>query len=584
MPTLRTTGDKISPRSPSLPRKGGGGTRAALVGFLVLAFAACGGPYPAATSATGTRDGGAAPASAAPRASRTVTVAIRGEPGSLNSKRGAGLNLFATRQFFNADLARLDDRGVPQPLLAESLPRLNSEAWRVFPDGVMETTYTLRPDLRWHDGTPLTADDFAFAQQVYATTPIGGFDPLPQNLISEVTAPDPRTVLVRWLQPFPDAGVLDNRFSPLPRHILGQSLNELDAAGFANLPYWTTRYVGLGPYRLDQWEPGTYLDGAAFDGYALGRPKVDRVHLLVVSDPNAAVAGLLAGTTHIAVDSTIGFEHGKVLRDQWAAASDGSVLLTPADRRFLQVQFRPEVVNPPSILDVRFRQALALTIDRQALNDGLLEGRGILMHGLTLPSDPWFQTVDRAVTKYPYDPRRAEQLLNDVGHTRGADGAFGNPRFNLELRVSAGGQNEQQNNILVDGWKRNGIDATSVPFPVARLQDGEFRATFPALQGSVGGDPNALISATIPGPANRWQGSNRGAWSNLEYDHLYNAFNATLDPDQRAQQIAQSMKIVSDEVPLIPLYYDFQVVAHVAGLQGPRQGAEVFNAHLWELK
>ncbi|HZT06071.1 MAG TPA: ABC transporter substrate-binding protein [Chloroflexota bacterium] len=516
-----------------------------------------------------------------------MTIAIRGEPGSLSAKRGPGLNLINTRQIFNADLVRLDEHSSPHALLAETLPQLNTDSWIVLPDGRMETVYRLRPNLTWHDGAPLTATDFVFALEVYTTTSLGGFDPTPQNLIQEVVARDPQTVLIRWRQPYPDAGILDSHFSPLPSHLLEEQLHELDGDSFANLPYWTTQYVGAGPYRLDGWEPGTSLDGAAFAGYVLGRPLIDRVHLLVVSDPNAAVAGLLAGTTQIAVDFTIGFEHGQVLRRQWEGGNGGSVLLTPTDRRFLQVQFRPEVVNPTAILDLRVRQALAATIDRQGLNEGLLDGQGILMNSLVLPTDPWFQIVDQSVTKFTYDPREAERLFRAVGYARGADGILTSPRdgrLSVELRVSAGGQNEQQNSIIVEGWKRNGIDATSNPFPVARLRDGEFRATFPALQGSVGGDPNSLISATIPGPTNRWQGSNRGAWSNPEYDRLYSAFNSTLDRNERARQIAQAMKLMTDELPVIPLYYDFGVVAHVAALVGPRQGGDSWNIHEWELE
>jgi peptide/nickel transport system substrate-binding protein len=209
------------------------------------------------------------------------------------------------------------------------------------------------------------------------------------------------------------------------------------------------------------------------------------------------------------------------------------------------------------------------------------------MDSLALPSDAWFPTVDAAVTRHPFDPARSEQLVVEAGYARGSDGIFTSSslgRFSMELRVSAGGQNEQQNNIIVDGWRRNGFDATSHPFPVVRLQDGEFRATFPALQASVGGDPNSLISATIPTPGNRWQGSNRGAWSNIEYDRLHTAFISSLDPAQRARHIAQAMKLMSDELPLVPLYYDFGVVAHMADLSGPRQGNESRNVHEWELK
>jgi peptide/nickel transport system substrate-binding protein len=451
----------------------------------------------------------------------------------------------------------------------------------------METTYRLKPGLSWHDGRPLTADDLVLAWRVYTQTPVGGFDPSPQQLIEDVVAPDARTTVVYWRQPFPDAGMLDNTFSPLPRHLLEQPLRELDADAFASLPYWTQEYVGAGPYRLERWEAGTFLDAVAFEGHALGRARIDRVRLQIVSDPNTAVASLLADATHIALDNAIRFEQGRILREQWAATGAGTVLLSPSDRRFLQVQFRPELVSPRALLDRGIRAALAHAIDRKALSDGLLDGQGILMDSLILPHERWFTSVDRAVAKYAYDPRRADQLLQETGFTRGDAGFYASPtegRLSLELRVSAGGQNEQQNEIIVDDWRRAGIEATSHPFPVARLQDGQYRASFPALQGSVGGNPNSLISTAIPRPGNRWQGSNRGAWLSSEYDRLYQAFNATLDPDERAAQIVQAMKLVSEELPILTLYYDFTVVAHIAGLEGPRPGGDAWNVHEWTLR
>ena len=64
-----------------------------------------------------------------------------------------------------------------------------------------------------------------------------------------------------------------------PRHLLEQPLDAAlasgDLAGFVNSPFWTVDYVGAGPYRLTQWEPGAFLEAAAFDGHALGKPKID---------------------------------------------------------------------------------------------------------------------------------------------------------------------------------------------------------------------------------------------------------------------------------------------------------------------
>src|SRR5207245_11638206 len=81
----------------------------------------------------------------------------------------SSISVRTTQRMFNALPALLDARGTPQPELLVSLPVLNTESWQVFPDGTMQTSYTLRPNLTWHDGQPLSSDDFVFSWRVYTS-------------------------------------------------------------------------------------------------------------------------------------------------------------------------------------------------------------------------------------------------------------------------------------------------------------------------------------------------------------------------------------------------------------------------------
>ena len=69
-------------------------------------------------------------------------------------------------------------------------------------------------------------------------------------------------------------------FGALPRHILEQPYLQGNFEAFANHPFWTDEYVGLGPYRLDHWERGQEIGAIAFDQFVLGRPKIDRLRIL----------------------------------------------------------------------------------------------------------------------------------------------------------------------------------------------------------------------------------------------------------------------------------------------------------------
>src|SRR5581483_5342353 len=246
-------------------------------------------------------------ATAAPPISRTLEVAVQQEPQVLSPLllRG-GFTTSLTIRPFNAYLELIDQNGTARPYLADALPRLNSDSWVVNPDGTMQTTYHLRPGLTWQDGAPLTADDFVFAWGLY-TTPelgVGAASSPPLNQFSGVSAPDDRTLVINWSRLYPGAAVLQTGqttpgLPPLPRHILGATFQSGEWDALLNHPYWSHEFVGLGPYRLASWQPGSSIEGSGFKGHALGAPKIDRLRVFFYPDSNAALAALRSGAVEM---------------------------------------------------------------------------------------------------------------------------------------------------------------------------------------------------------------------------------------------------------------------------------------------
>src|SRR5947207_62730 len=111
----------------------------------------------------------------------------------------------------------------PPPLPCEGREESTAEPTAPLPrrggaggDGRMETTYRLRPNLTWHDGTPLTAEDFVFSLRMYSTPALGLASLAPFNAMEEVAPVDPRTIVIRWRRPYPDADQLAQyTFPPL---------------------------------------------------------------------------------------------------------------------------------------------------------------------------------------------------------------------------------------------------------------------------------------------------------------------------------------------------------------------------------
>jgi peptide/nickel transport system substrate-binding protein len=524
---------------------------------------------------------GQAPATSGERAaqSRTLVVAHRVETATLAAKvLGTNSPLRNTR-FFNASLSVIDDKGLALPYLAEALPQLNTDSWRVFPDGRMETVYPLRDNLTWHDGTPLVADDFVFAFRVYTDPSLGVFTATPQDTIDAVLAPDPRTVIVHWRSTNPDAGTLTfDDLDPLPRHLLEAAFNEYTAGrvpgeAFLGGPFWTTAYVGAGPYRLERWDPGVQLLGTAFDGHALGRPKIDRLVVRIFTDENTTLAAIFAGgQLDYACCRTLRFEHFVTLKREWEAAGKGTAVAAPANTAFLFLQQRPEYVGDRGLLDLRVRRALAHAMDRQAINEGVFDGLGAPTE-TTVPADvPFFAEVDRRITKYPLDLNRSAQLMSEAGYTRDAEGFFADgqgSRLHVDFAVQDASEIMRMQQILSDSWRRAGFDVRTVVMGIQSFTQLETRQTLPGFSYAAGGAEATFRSSQVGTAANRWAGLNRSGWTSPEYDRLYEVWSATLDQTERGRLVAQMMALVSENLPAYALYFLPDVKSWVASLHGP---------------
>src|SRR5205823_1029989 len=196
-----------------------------------------------------------------------------------------------------------------------------------------------------------------------------------------------------------DSGESPRRINALPRHLLQEALDKGDPDGFVSHPYWTTQFVGLGPWRLTRWEPGAFIEGEAFAGHALGRPKIDRIRIIFTPDPNTALANLLSGNVDIAADDTTRFQQTSILEREWANNKGGTVLKSFDQHRRAEIQMHPERANPKSLLDVRVRRALAYAIDRDAINEALIDGSGKPSNTLITPGLDYFDEADRIVTR-----------------------------------------------------------------------------------------------------------------------------------------------------------------------------------------
>jgi peptide/nickel transport system substrate-binding protein len=498
----------------------------------------------------------------------------------------------------HAGLTVYDPQGTLQPRLAQKVPTIEDGDWKVLPDGRMEITWNLRPDALWHDGTPVTAADFALGVQIAGDRELPIPRPRAASYISEATALDPQTLVVRWSQPYMlanESGSQEGLVPAVARHILGDVYTNGEKHTFLNHPYWTREFVGIGPYRMGDWLLGSQLEVVAFDRYFLGRPKIDRVIIRYFGDVNALVASLLAGDTDMTPMGALKAEQLKTIKTAWERSGEGTSFAQARGARNYRFQYRDP--GAPWAQDVRVRQALIHMLDRPTLAE-TLNGMTTAADTLAPLDDPVYRALEqKGLARYPYDLTRAHQLMTEAGWSRGSDGLYrsgSGDLFNLEARTSDKADNVREGQALAGEWKAAGINTSAYGIPDAAANKDEQKAVFPGVLGwPLDYSPEAMqawVSAQVPTQATRWRGSNFGGYVNPAFDRLYDEMLATLEVPKRQSLFADVLKINADEAVSVFLYYDTatSTVAYRKAIRGigpvaTAQQINSWNIHTWEM-
>jgi peptide/nickel transport system substrate-binding protein len=577
---------------------------ALLLGALLLLMSCA--PAPAAREAGGAPAAPAAPASqSAPKVLR-IAMQISNEPSagtdgvaSPAPYGGSGAGSAALEHFFtfHSNMTVFDSQRTITPRLAEKIPALNDGDWRLLPGGGMEVTWKLKPNLVWHDGTPLSAEDFVFGFQV-ARDPalsVGVRVELPN--VAEVKATDDRTFVVTWKTQSINGNV--NGFDgvpPLPRHIFKELYESGDKGAFENSPHWSTQWVGLGPFRLTSWSLGSSMEGAAFDRYVLGKPKIDRLIIRYMGDVNALVANVMAGEIDlIPAGAQLDINQMVTLKQAWDPSGAGFTLLNTKSVRTLYLQFRDP--SAPWASDLRVRQALLHALNRDEIVESLLYGMVPRADYYIPKEDPVFGLAEqRGLPKYAYDMTRAERLLADAGWTRGADRSFRNSAgqpFSIDVMASGQGDNVTEAVTVAGQWSASGFQSQPIPYPANAENAAEIRHN---MKGSLiwpwnftVSDPRTVTASEVGAANNRWRGGNYGGYVNRGYEALYEQLSNEVDPTKRTETQFQMVKHLAEELPVLPIFYRATGLAARKGVEGPTgtppiQAGSAWNIHTWDVK
>ncbi len=496
-------------------------------------------------------------------------------------------------ELIHAGLSYADDSDALQPRLAEAVPSAENGLWKILPDGRMETVWTIRNGVFWQDGAPFTAADLVFSVQVNRDRDTGVVTPPILAMVESVEATDARTVVVRWKSTFIEADYLftSGFVMPLPKHVLEQPFGG-DKGGFLGVPYWRDEYIGLGPYRLQEWVPGSHLLMVATDAYVLGRPKIDQIEVRFIVDINAMIANLLSG----AIAYPIG--NGQLRIEQVLQIRDmtDQIRVLLGDRFGQAMALYPQFIdtNPPIVGNVEFRRALLMLIDRQELDDTINYGLSVLADSWLAPDQPEYPAVANRIVRYAYEPMRAVEIIQGLGYTRGQDGVFrdaAGQRLSLQIRYTE--QNPTQGKTahpVADYWKRAGMEVELASISPQLATNREYRVQYPAfeLAGSGFGVQASSVknyhSAQTALPENRFTGTNRARYRNPQVDSIIERYVVTIPKAERVALLGDLIHHQTDQLSVMALFYQASVaILGSIRIQGQTSG-KVWNVHLWDVE
>lgn len=414
-----------------------------------------------------------------------------------------------------------------------------AKSWSFDPNACTYT-FHLEEDVKWHDGEPFTAEDVRFTIQA-VMDPENGSENAPNfEDVLEITVEDSHTVSFRL--DAPNVAFLDYMSMPiLPKHLLeGEDWQTSD---FFRSP------VGTGPYKLESWDEGQAITLVRNEDYFKTPANIGTIIFKIVTDDNAKALQMQTGELDLAHLTP---KDAAAFRDR-----EGFTVydMETSDYRGILFNFHNDywVENQDLI------PAICCALDRQAILDAVLLGRGVVAYGPLQRNVYNYEPVEH----YDYDPVRAEALLQEAGCVKSGDGFYyrDNEKIGFVISVGAGDQVRlDMAQAAAQQLREVGIDC-SVDVPARVDWAGQMAYLIGWGSPFDADDHTYKVFGT-------GKGANYSGYSNPEVDQYLVEARRSDDPAVRAEAYAKFQEALAARPAFAFLcYVDADYVA-VSGLQG----------------
>ncbi len=423
------------------------------------------------------------------------------------------------------------------------IPRLATE-WKATGDKSWE--FKLRPNVTFHDGSPLTSADVKFSIE-------RTYDPNARTLVATVfttveriEAPDPLTIVFTTKQPDP---LLPARLAFYGGQIIPKAYFEKVGPDEFN-----AKPVGSGPVAFSEWLKDDRLVLKANREYWGGAPDFEQVTFKPIPENQPRLAALLSGQADFALklipDQVEQLKNNEKVRAEGASYAGLYVLAVNSKV--------PPLDNP------KVKQALSLAIDREGIVKALWRGQGTVPNGFVAPGDSFY---DASRTPFAYDPERAKSLLQEAGY-KGEE-------IVIESSTIVG-NDRQMSEAIVEMWKKVGVNAKleliEASVRAQKNRDKAFKGLFWSDPTSTLQDPDGMMNRLL-GP-----GGPQDYWRDYEWDSLGEGARFSMDRGQRAAAYKRMQEIMDVNLPWLPVIVPVEshgVASYVNWRSNPNQTLEL---------
>ncbi|HET6185313.1 MAG TPA: peptide ABC transporter substrate-binding protein [Acetobacteraceae bacterium] len=517
-------------------------------------------------------------------------------PTLLNPHFAVGTKDQEASRIFYEPLAGWDPDGNLVPILAASIPTV--ENGLLAEDG-KSVTWKLKKGVTWHDGKPFTADDCVFTAAYCADPATAAYDIATYKDI-KVSKLDDYTVKIEFPRPTPywaDAFV-GARGMILPQHAFGDYKGANSRQAPANLAP-----IGTGPYMFVEFRPGDMVSGKLNPNYhEPNRPYFDTIEMKGGGDAVSAARAVLQSGEY---DYAWNLQVENEILQRLVKAGQGRIEIIPGGNiEHIQINFTDpwkEVDGQRSALgtkhpffsDPAVRQAMNMLVDRNAVHEYIYGPAGIATANF-LNNPERYRSKD---TSFVFDVGKAAKTLEDAGWKPGADGTRekNGVKLHVVYQTSVNAPRQQNQQIVKQAAQKAGIsmELKAVTASVFFSSDVANPDTYTHFYSDIQmytttmtqPDPGQFmlqfVSWEVAQKSNKWAGRNITRWQNPDYDALWKAADAELDPVKRAALFIKMNDMVINDVVVIPVVYRPGVAGVKNNLQVRLSG---WDNDMWALK